>query len=248
VSDRRPGARSGTPILIRLAAAIARIVLSLAARVRVEGLHDLPRHGPLIVVGNHLSNADPPLVVGWLTPALGRPMHILAKEALFVGPVGALLRSQGVTPVRSGGSDMEAFRVARGVLERGEVLCIFPEGTRSRTGQMQDPKPGVAMLATRTGAPILPVGISGADRFIAPGQRLPRLRAPITLRVGRPFTVAVDASLTRRQALARASDEIMGRIAALVEPRHRGRFEPQADEAPEAGGAILDAPWEPSNR
>lgn len=217
---------------IRLAAALARLVLSLAAGVRVEGLADLPRSGPLIVVANHLSNADPPLVVGWLTPALGRPMHILAKEALFVGPVGALLRRQGVTPVRSGGSDMAAFRAARDVLARGDVLCIFPEGTRSRTGELGEPKPGVAMLATRSGGPILPVGISGADRFLGRGQRLPRLHAPITLRVGRPFTVALDPDRPRREALEAASDEIMGHIAALLDERHRGRFRPSAERPP----------------
>lgn len=212
------------PLTIRIAAAVARLVLSLAARVRVEGSADLPRSGPLIVVANHLSNADPPLVVGWLTPALGRPMHILAKEALFVGPIGAFLRRQGVTPVRAGGSDMEAFRAARDVLARGEVLCIFPEGTRSRTGELGEPKPGVAMLATRLAVPILPVGISGTDRFLGRGRRLPRLRAPITVRVGRAFTLTLDPSLSRREAHAAASDELMRRIAELVDERHRGRF------------------------
>lgn len=215
-------------MVIRLAAAVARLVLSVAARVRVEGLADLPRSGPLIVVVNHLSNADPPLVVGWLTPALGRPMHILAKESLFVGPVGALLRSQGVTPVRAGGSDMEAFRAARSVLERGEVLCIFPEGTRSRSGVLQAAKPGVAMLATRANAPILPVGISGSDRFLGPGRRVPWFRAPITLRVGRPFRLTMDPAQPRRTGLQAGTEEIMRRIAALVDERHRGRYEPLA--------------------
>lgn len=213
-------------MVIRLAAATARLVLSLAARVRVEGLADLPRSGPLIVVANHLSNADPPLVVGWLTPALGRPMHILAKESLFVGPVGALLRSQGVTPVRAGGSDMEAFRAARSVLERGEVLCIFPEGTRSRSGVLQAAKPGVAMLAARADAPILPVGISGSDRFLGPGRRMPRIRSEIVVRVGRPFLLTVDPGQPRRTGLQAATDEIMRRIAALVDERHRGPYEP----------------------
>ena len=80
-------------------------------------------------------------------------MHILAKEALFVGPIGWFLRNNGVTPVKAGGSDIEAYRVAKAVLDRGEVLCIFPEGTRSPTGVMQEPKPGVAMLATRSRRP-----------------------------------------------------------------------------------------------
>ena len=227
-SGLRP-ARVRTPLVTRLAAALCRLVLSLAARVRVEGARDLPRSGPLIVVANHLSNADPPLVVGWLTPALGRPLHILAKESLFVGPVGAFLRSQGVTPVRAGGSDMEAFRSARDVLVRGDVLCIFPEGTRSRSGELGAPKPGVALLATRAGARILPVGISGTDRFLGRGRRWPRLRAPITLRVGRPFNVeSGTGGRARRAQMEAASDEIMRRIAGLIDERHRGPYEPLA--------------------
>jgi 1-acyl-sn-glycerol-3-phosphate acyltransferase len=215
---------AGVPLVTRVAAFIARLMLRLAARVRVEGLDDLPRDGSLIVVANHISNADPPLVVGWLTPALGRQMHILAKAPLFVGPLGWFLRKVGATPVRAGGSDIEAFRSAREVLERGGVLCIFPEGTRSATGVMDEPKPGVAMLATRTSVPVVPVGISGSDRFLGRGRRVPRLRSPITLRVGQPFTLALDPTLSRRAATHAASDELMGHIAALVDERHRGRF------------------------
>jgi 1-acyl-sn-glycerol-3-phosphate acyltransferase len=184
----------------------------------------LPRNGPLVVVANHMSNADPPLVAGWLTPRLGRQLHILAKESLFVGPVGTVLRRLGATPVRSGGSDIEAYRVAKSVLDRGEVLCIFPEGTRSRDGRLGDAKPGVAMLATRSGVPILPVGVSGTDRFLGRGVRFPRIGSRITLRVGEPFTVVLQSSLPRRQAIERASHEIMSHIAELVDERHRGRY------------------------
>jgi 1-acyl-sn-glycerol-3-phosphate acyltransferase len=215
---------TGIPAIVRFAAFLCRLALSSVARVSVSGLENVPKSGPLIVVVNHLSNADPPMVVGWLTPALGRPMHILAKEALFVGPLGAFLRSQGVTPVRAGGSDVDAFRAARAVLERGEVLCIFPEGTRSYTGELGNPKPGVAMLATRSGAPVLPVGISGTDRFLGRGQRFPRLGAPITVRVGKPFSIELDPAKARRAALEAATDEIMRAIAAQLEPRHRGRY------------------------
>ena len=223
----------GLSFVVRAAAFICRLVLSAVSRVRVSGLEHVPRSGPLIVVANHLSNADPPLVVGWLTPALGRRMHILAKQALFVGPLGAFLRSQGVTPVRAGGSDMEAFRVARAVLGRGDVLCVFPEGTRSHDGRLGEPKPGVAMLATRSGVPVLPVGISGSDRFLGRGQRLPRLGSRIAVRVGRPFVLELDAGLSRRAATQAASDEIMRRLAALIDPRQRGRFEPMDSGADE---------------
>jgi len=146
------------------------------------------------------------------------------KEALFVGPVGWFLRRNGVMPVKSGGSDIEAYRLAKQVLDRGDVLCIFPEGTRSATGVMQEAKPGVAMLATRSGVPVVPIGISGSDTFLGRGKRMPRFGTRITLRAGEPFTVELDGSIPRRAAMAQASDEIMRRLAALVDERHRGRF------------------------
>jgi 1-acyl-sn-glycerol-3-phosphate acyltransferase len=214
----------GLSVLMRGAALLSRVVSKCVTRIHVEGLENVPTSGPLIIVANHMSNADPPLVHGYLTPALGRPMHILAKESLFVGPIGAFLRSQGITPVKSGGSDIEAYRTASAVLDAGNVLTVFPEGTRSRTGQLGDPKPGVAMLATRTHAPILPVGISGTDRFLGRGSRFPKIGARIVVRVGQPFTVDVDKSKARRAAMDAVTDRIMGEIATLVEPRHRGRY------------------------
>jgi 1-acyl-sn-glycerol-3-phosphate acyltransferase len=212
------------PILARIVAFLFRLVLGSTARVRVIGLENVPQEGPLILICNHISNADPPLVFGWLTAALGRQMHILAKEALFVGPVGWFFRHNGIHPVKAGGSDIEAYRVARAVLESGQVMCIFPEGTRSVTGMLLDPKPGVAMLATRAKVPILAVGISGSDTFLGRGQRMPRFGTRITLRVGQPFTLELDPALARRAAMAQASDELMRHIAALVDERHRGRF------------------------
>ena len=215
---------SRVPFVARAAAVICRAVLSATARVKTEGFENLPQSGPLIVVANHISNADPPLVYGWLTPAVGRQMRILAKESLFVGPIGWFLRSNGITPVKSGGSDIEAYRVAKGVLDRGDVLCIFPEGTRSATGVMQEPKPGVAMLATRSKVSIVAIGISGSDQFLGRGKRLPRFGSRITLRAGKPFTLELDPQLPRRAAMAAASDELMEHIAVLVDERHRGRF------------------------
>jgi 1-acyl-sn-glycerol-3-phosphate acyltransferase len=222
-------------LFTRSVAFTSRAVLSSIARVRVSGLEDLPQEGPLIVVANHLSNADPPFVGGWLTPALGRRMRFLAKQELFVGPVGSFLRSQGVIPVRAGGSDVDAYRAARAILERGEVICIFPEGTRSRTGALGEAKPGVALLATRTGAPVLPVGVSGTDDLIAPDSPIPHIGARITLRVGAPFRLAAPRGGDRRAGLEVASEELMRRIAALVDARHRGRYEPWADGS--GGGA-----------
>jgi 1-acyl-sn-glycerol-3-phosphate acyltransferase len=212
------------PLFTRLAGYVARFCLRAMARVKVEVAGELPTRGPLIVVANHLSNADPPLVAGWLTPLLGRQLHILAKQALFFWPVGPVIRRLGASPVKAGGSDIEAYRVARDILDRGEVLCIFPEGTRSMTGVLGEAKPGVAMLATRSGAPVLPVGVSGTDRFLGRGARFPKIGTRVTVRIGRPFTLTLDPSKPRREAMNAASDEIMRAIAALTDERHRGRY------------------------
>ena len=221
--------RAGLPIYPRCIAALCRLGLRSMARVRVEGLVDLPTSGPLIVAANHLSSADPPFIGGWLAPVLRRRPTFLAKESLFVGPLGHLIRSLGAEPVKAGGSDIGAYRAARAILDRGAVVAILPEGTRSFDGVMGQPKPGVSLLATRTGAPVLPVGVSGTDVLIARGQRLPRIGSRITLRVGRPFHLVVPDGADRRAALADADTELMRRIAALVDPRHRGPWQPWPD-------------------
>jgi 1-acyl-sn-glycerol-3-phosphate acyltransferase len=207
-------------------AGLCRFGLQSIGRVTVSGLDDLPEEGPLIVAANHMSNADPPFIGGWLSPALGRRPTFLAKESLFTGPLGVLIRSLGAQPVKAGGSDIAAYRVAKGILDEGGVVAILPEGTRSFDGVMGEPKPGVSMLATRTGTPVLPVGISGTDDLIAREQLLPNIGSRIILRVGRPFTLSIPKGVDRREALAAADEEMMRRIAALVEPRHRGGWEP----------------------
>lgn len=201
----------------------ARLLVGALAlgRVRVEGGTALPLSGPLIVVSNHISNLDPPLVGGWLAPRLRRRPHFLAKAALFVGPMGWFLRWQGVIPVKAGGSDMEAYRAARTVLDAGGVVVILPEGTRSPDGRLGQPKPGVALLALRGGVPVLPVGVSNTDRLLGRGQRLPRFGTPVSLRIGEPFILVADPALPRRDALAAASDDLMAHIAALIDERHR---------------------------
>ena len=213
-----------------LIAGLCRLGLQSIGRVRVEGLQDLPTEGPLIVAANHMSNADPPFIGGWLSPALGRRPTFLAKDVLFKGPIGILIRSLGAEPVKTGGSDIGAYRVAKGILDKGGVVAILPEGTRSFDGVMSQPKPGVSLLATRTGTPVLPVGISGTDELIGREQMLPKIGTRITLRVGRPFQLSVPGGGDRRAALAAADIELMRRIAALVEPRHRGTWEPWPED------------------
>jgi 1-acyl-sn-glycerol-3-phosphate acyltransferase len=216
------------PLYHRVVAAVARLGLRALARVRVEGLEHVPTKGALIVVANHMSNADPPLLWGWLVPALGRVPTYLAKAVLFRGVAGPVLRSFGATPVEAGGSDMAAYRVAKAALDAGGVVTLMPEGTRSLDGRLLVARPGASLLATRTGAPVLPVGVSGTDELLGRGRSLPRIGTRVTLRVGRPFVLGLEGD-DRRAALAAADAQVMRRIAALVEARHRGEWEPWPD-------------------
>ena len=204
----------------RLVMLVLRGAFRAAARITVEGGQDLPRSGPMIVVGNHTSNADPLFVQAWLQKFLGRPITFLAKEQLFVPPLTPLLRWYGAIPVRAGGSDASAYRRGLEVLRAGGVLGVFPEGTRSPDGRLGQARQGVALLADRSGAPVLPVGISGLAAFLPRGARRPRFRTPVVVRIGRPEPLRLDPSLDRRVALERATEVLVDRLEALLEPDH----------------------------
>ena len=162
-------------ILVRMVALVSRIGSRLFARIRVEGLERIPHTGAVILAANHISNADPVVVGAWVTPALRRRrIHWLGKRELFDWPViGWLAAHCGVHPVDRGAADVEAFRLAMRILEAGHVLLIFPEGTRSPTGALQEAKDGLAILALRTGAPIVPIGVNNSDAVWPKGRRLP---------------------------------------------------------------------------
>jgi 1-acyl-sn-glycerol-3-phosphate acyltransferase len=214
--------------LIRTVAFGARTVARSITRVRVEGaIDEIPREGPVILAANHISNGDAVIIGAWLTKKLGRRIHWLGKREMFEWPVvGWIARNGGVHPVDRGGADIDAFRTAERVLDEGHVLMIFPEGTRSPTGELQKPKDGLAMLALRTGAPIVPIGIANTDRVWPKGRLLPRPGGHATMRVGRSFRVAdeLPAGIDRKRAKALATDLIMRRIAAELPERHRGAY------------------------
>jgi 1-acyl-sn-glycerol-3-phosphate acyltransferase len=229
-------------MLVRMVALVSRIGSRAFARVRIEGLEHIPSSGPLILALNHISNADPLVAGAWITPALRRRrIHWLGKRELFDWPVfGWLAAHGGVHPVNRDGADVEAFRLATRILEHGYVLLAFPEGTRSPTGELQEAKDGLAMLALRTGAAIVPIGINNSDAVWKKGQKLPSPfpRRTITIRIGEPFRIAdvLPPDTDRKDAKALATLAIMTRIAALLDPRHRGVYADtiQPEPAPES--------------
>jgi CMP/dCMP kinase len=225
-----PAVRDDLSLLVRMVALVSRIGSRLFARVRWEGLERIPRHDAVILAPNHISNADPVVLGAFATPAMKhRRLHWLGKRELFGWPVfGWIAANGGVHPVDRSTADVEAYRTAMRILEAGQALVIFPEGTRSPTGSLQEAKDGLATLALRSGALVLPIGINGTDLVWPRGRKLPLPwpRRTIVCRVGEPFLVAelVPPGTDRRAAKTLATRAIMGRIAELLEPRHRGVY------------------------
>ena len=213
------------PFFPRATGAILRVAATCTTRVTVEGLENIPQSGPVLIICNHCSNADGMLLLAYVVPALGRPMGWLGKaEALRWPLFGWGMRQNGVFGVRRGSGDLEAFKLAKSVLDDGGILTIFPEGTRSPSGAMQEAKEGASVLAVRSGAPILPIAITGSQHFWAKGKRLPRPGRRMTVRVGETFTLTMPQGGDRHESLRLATVELMGHIAALLPPEQRGVY------------------------
>jgi len=192
---------------------------------QVEGLEHVPRSGPYILVGNHCSNLDPPFVGAAVGHSTGRVIYFMAKEEIRHWPlIGWLARGSGVFFVRRGEGDRAAQRIALAHLAAGKPIGIFPEGTRTRDGVLREPKPGVALLAMRSGAPLLPVGITGSGKIFPGRSRWPH-RTRVDITVGEPFSLpAQSEGRLDRIELERGTERIMREIAALLPEWQRGRF------------------------
>lgn len=230
-----PVATELTP-LIRFVCFLFRVVVRIFARVRIDGdVSDIPRSGAFIMAANHTSSADPVLIGAFLNPPFGRPMNWLGKREVYDNPFLAwLARRGGIHPVDRDAADVDAFRSAIRILESGNILAIFPEGTRSRDGALHEAKQGVGVLALRAGSPILPVAVIDTDRMWPRGSFMPRFGSRVTVRIGTPFLL--DATTPgpgrdRRAAASAATDRIMTEIAALLPERQRGVYADAAARA-----------------
>ncbi len=197
-----------------------RTLMFLFSHWSVEGVEHVPPEGGLILVSNHLSYADPPL----LAALLPRPTHFMAKEELWASPVVRwLANNYGAFPVRRGAVDRVALRRASAILRAGGVVGMFPEGTRSRDARLHRANPGAALIALRTDAPLLPAAITGTEhvfRFLA-GQ--PPVRADLKVRFGPAFRLPPRSGRDGSQ-LQRLADEIMCHVAELLPPSYRGVY------------------------
>lgn len=212
------------PLFPRASGAFLRLVARCLTRVQLEGLDNIPREGPLLVICNHASNVDGMLLIAYVVPRMGRPMRWLGKEEALRWPLlGWGMSQNGVFGVRRGAGDLEAFKLARNVLDEGGVLTIFPEGTRSPDGALQDAKEGATVLAVRSAAPILPIAIAGSQRFWPKGK-LPRPGRRMILRVGQIFTLTTPKGSDRHESLRLATVELMRHLAELLPEEQRGVY------------------------
>jgi 1-acyl-sn-glycerol-3-phosphate acyltransferase len=184
---------------------------------RIEGVEHVPGSGAFIVVANHCSNLDPP-IIGWATGhQVGRVVHFMAKVEMSRWPiVGWLARQSGVYFVRRGEGDRAAQRFSLEALAAGRPIAIFPEGTRSRDGHLKAGKTGAAYLALRSGAPLLPVAISGTHRIFPGRSRWPQ-PTRVRIRIGEPFSLghAAEGRLDR-EALDTSTERILATIEAML--------------------------------
>ncbi|MFD7653997.1 lysophospholipid acyltransferase family protein [Actinosynnema sp. NPDC059797] len=184
---------------------IARGPFRTPFRVRVRGAERVPRTGPLVVVANHSSMVDGPILFG----VVPRRVVFLIKQEMFKGVAGTLLRWIGQLPVRRGEPDRAPLLAAQGVLRDGGAVGVFPEGTRG-AGDVAEAQRGAAWLARSTGAVVVPIACRGTLR--PPGTRR-RFRPVVDVLVGEPFELPADKG---RQALVKATEQVRDRLATLV--------------------------------
>jgi 1-acyl-sn-glycerol-3-phosphate acyltransferase len=194
------------------------LAFRIMARLRVEGGENVPRTGAVILAPNHLSATDWP-AVGVASPRLP---WFMAKEELFEVPILApLIRLYHAYPVKRGSMDRAALRRTEELLRQGQVVVIFPEGQVSPDAHFQPLKPGLAWLALRTGAPIIPVGLLGTERLMPYGCNRPRfLREPVVVRFGPPVQLDDlhdrDRATPSRAAIDAATARVAGAIRVLT--------------------------------
>jgi 1-acyl-sn-glycerol-3-phosphate acyltransferase len=191
----------------------------LVCRYRVSGIEHMPQTGPLLIVANHLSWYDP-LLIGVILP---RRLWFCAKVELFSWPViGWACKRTGQIPVRRGKVDRASLEKALAYLREGRAVVIFPEGKVEKHGRMIEAHTGIAMLALRSGATLLPIAHTDVRQQLNgwPNRYFPRCY----VRIGAPFTPQVPAGLSHREELRYITQDVMGRIASMLPNKQRGVY------------------------
>ena len=216
---------------------LVRLVLTpyllIVNRARAISTDHVPEAGPVIVAPNHFSFMDHFFVALYLR----RKVHFMAKSQLFKPPMQFIYRHGGVFPVRRGFRDEEAFITAHTILGRGDLVLMYPEGGRSRSGELGEPKAGLGRLALESGAPVVPTAIVGTQN----ARHWKRLNFPkVTVLYGEPVRFEKVENPTREQQQA-ASELVFERVKALYDGLREGGRKTAVQRAREAGRAAAQA-------
>ncbi len=205
--------------MYRVGRAATRFCLTFFGRFEVTGQECVPPYGPLIVISNHLSYNDPSV----LFVSLPRSLNYLGKVELFSSPIKRTIMGWvSVFPLDRTGNGIDGMRTALSLLAQDRALVIFPEGRISLDKALEQAKGGAAFLAIKSQAPILPVGISGTEKFSPWRMLFPFRRYRVN--IGPPFTPPVLEGRIGREAINGVSDMMMNRIAVLLPEEYRGVY------------------------
>jgi 1-acyl-sn-glycerol-3-phosphate acyltransferase len=219
----------------RVVRSIIRFVLWLLARMEIEGLEHIPARGPYLMVTNHLHWLDPPVLA---VAYPHRPYIFVAGKWARHWFYGPFFRSLDGIFVKRGEVDRKALRQALAVLEGGGVLGMAPEGTRSKTGAMQQGRSGAAYMAYRASVSLLPVVLTGQEKVFPSLQRF--RRATVRVAFGPPFDPPpTEGKASAAQAHAFA-EEIMYRLSALLPPEYRGVYGDVVEKRPDLMAVTSD--------
>ena len=198
---------------------LGRLCFGVFGRLSVTGPECVPPFGPVILIANHLSLNDPPVLVA----TINRRLNFVGKRELFGNPISRLLfRQFGVHPIDRSGHALGTVKLALRLLAQDQPVVLFPEGTRSPDHSMQRGLPGAAYLAMKSQSTILPVGLVGTENFPSWRMLLPLCR--IEVNIGQPFTLPSIEGRPSRDVLQSMADMIMSRIAVLLPEKYRGVY------------------------
>ncbi len=182
--------------------------LKVFFKFKVIGIENIPVTGGVIIAANHISLWDPPVVGA----ALKRPINFMAKEELFVGPLGWIIKIMKAFPVKRGAADRAAIRNAINLLKDGEILGLFPEGTRSKNGELGKPEAGIGMIVLKAGVPIIPTAIIGTNQ-VGKGWSWPQF----VIKYGKPIIISDEKA--DRESMENVGQLIMQEISCLLKER-----------------------------
>ena len=206
-------------IIYNIGNLLARFCFRTFGGLDVSGAEGVPKFGPLIIVSNHLSLNDPPLLVA----TIPRPLYFIGKKELFGNPITRLgMRSFHVSSFNRSAAGIDAMRVLMQNLQRDRAVVIFPEGTRSPNGALQKGMLGVVYLALKSQAAILPVGITGTETF--PLWRIPVPFRKMKAKIGQPFTLPMIEGKPSKEVMSSLRDMVMRRIADQLPPEYQGLY------------------------